>query len=1828
MKTTGIKKLIPAALSAVLAFGGVSGNLVANASPVSTSVQASYGQFQVKLTADPATDTPPTGSDGFGTMDSAGRIWTDKSVTAGSDGSFGVKLSALAQEYMTIDSSANPGVGSDGSSNAPAADVTFILDMSQSMGSLNNKEIAEVAGQPGKYYRVEAMAKAANEAIRTVMNANPNNRVAVYWFGGLATTASHLGTMLELGHYTLDSGHAAEDYLNYAFGSDGTITPNKFLIKDNSGSAIGTQTTVTLGGGTPTQDGIMFGVSKTIKNAGTKGTGPKRQPYVFILSDGAAIDAKKEWYTSPKGKSFENDYDNALTDAVTILNYQKPGASDDYVPKTSTTSLANTGDPAIAALTILTGAYMKKLIEDKYTAYNGESTSAKFYTVGLGKESAINGPYNSSAVYAWAGLDPKKVQENQANSGFRQGSAVNTFSQISTYATYDKNPADTISAPSNVNYASAFAYSDYYTFAPTYDIVKGAFDGLASDVQASTTILPLLNIPKSTELGDSSETADMASAIVISDEIGDGFEVDLSTLAIGNAVATVDAGTPIIGGTAYQFAGYGSKAVVKTVGDVTTLTWYIDAEDMQSHIYRFTNRTSPAAGQYTAPANGTFALNYKVKPVFSLSPANVTDTAYYLNSGDVDHGAKSVAYFSPPEDSPYYDTSHFTATRTVDKTNGIGATYVYEESLSDNKVTMKLGNNGRLDLEMGVVKTGPATARTGGNINYEVKVYNYTDTDKTGLSVASDGDTPQTGITVPHGDSKTLTFHATAPITPQTLTSNQAVVSGNGPSFSSNTVDTDVTDVIAYTVTPHVVGNVGGSASGGGDDLVDGDSTTLTATPDPGYVFEGWYGDADGTGTRLSPDATYSFTVHADGDYYAKFNAIPVASDDVYRVMKGETLNVAAANGILSNDTDLDNDTLSAVDVGAIDDSAKGTLTEVNSDGSFTFAALTSGSATFTYNAYDGISKSNQATVTLNILKPSVVGSVYDRDNDVPVFGATVVLIDPDNNDEQIATTTTNEDGDYVFDDVAAGNYDIKVTGPGFSPAHRGIVVSTATGDANGVVTEDFLLVGFEIILTADPASILGNGIDTSDFTAVVIDKDHNPQAGVEVVFEVPDIVYGHFANGTNTITAVTGADGSATVTFASEAFGGETQTVPLKATVNDSDRDLYAADTILITFNPGAIVGIVTDQEGNPVSGAKVEVSKDFGGGDLFYASKVTGPDGRYTIGIPKGDENYDVFITKPVTVGGVVKQVTFNQSVTVSGSSGGKTFEANKTASGIVLIGTSGGSSTLNGSGGGYLVEITDAGGTQTFSGSIDGDGVFNIDNVPSGNYTAAIIYQIPLPGGGTAPVVIGHADVTINSSGQISISEVLIDPYGTISDSSTHDPISGVTVVLHYSDGTTVALPPLPGFPPADNANPQTSDAAGQYAFMVFPHTDYYITATKTGYYRDFDSRVVDPLNPLIHVGTDIVRYDFSMVPLGGGTPVVTGPTVPVTEPAEPAQSVDLATAILADKMKAGEGDTVTFTVIYANRSAFDTADAYVKVNIPSGMTVADANGGVVTGNEIKWSLGKLAGGAKDKLTYKLKVDSMSKGEDFAVATAAVGSDKDIKLINPQDDTSLIKLLMYSNRFEHKHKRYITGYPDGTVKPERLITRAEVAAIFARTLELQGEVRNASMYSDVDTGYWGAEYIETVSARGIFKGYADGSFRPDKPITRAELASAIARYLGVAKETPLKDMLRISPLTDISGNWAEQSLDELYRFGIVSGYGDDSFRPNNPITREEAVKMINSMLYRGPLEGADPSYPDNLVDKWSFGQVEEATRTHISKFNADGSETMTEYISEPLW
>lgn len=232
----------------------------------------------------------------------------------------------------------------------------------------------------------------------------------------------------------------------------------------------------------------------------------------------------------------------------------------------------------------------------------------------------------------------------------------------------------------------------------------------------------------------------------------------------------------------------------------------------------------------------------------------------------------------------------------------------------------------------------------------------------------------------------------------------------------------------------------------------------------------------------------------------------------------------------------------------------------------------------------------------------------------------------------------------------------------------------------------------------------------------------------------------------------------------------------------------------------------------------------------------------------------------------------------------------------------------------------------------------------------------------------------------------------------------------------------------------------------------------------------------------------------------------------------------------------------------------------------------------------------------------------------------------LVNLEDDISPITIMIFSNRFEVLHKRYIKGYPDKTFRPSKSVTRAEVAAIFARILELESNIQHTSFYKDVANNFWAAEYIEAVTREELFKGDENGLFNPNAWMTRAEFAAVVSRYFKLErtdKLVPIKTYFE-----DTQGHWAENTINETYRQNIVQGYGDGSFNPRGELSRAEVVTMVNRLLFRGPLLNTKASFADMPLSHWASGHAEEAIRTHKWIVNADGTETMVEFIPEALW
>ena len=192
---------------------------------------------------------------------------------------------------------------------------------------------------------------------------------------------------------------------------------------------------------------------------------------------------------------------------------------------------------------------------------------------------------------------------------------------------------------------------------------------------------------------------------------------------------------------------------------------------------------------------------------------------------------------------------------------------------------------------------------------------------------------------------------------------------------------------------------------------------------------------------------------------------------------------------------------------------------------------------------------------------------------------------------------------------------------------------------------------------------------------------------------------------------------------------------------------------------------------------------------------------------------------------------------------------------------------------------------------------------------------------------------------------------------------------------------------------------------------------------------------------------------------------------------------------------------------------------------------------------------------------------------------------------------------------HYAYIVGYPDSTVRPQNGITRAEVATIFFRLLT--DETRNANStksnsYSDVAAGAWYNHAVSTLSAMGIVKGDSHGKFNPNAPITRAEFAAIAARFDDKANTTAVD-------FSDIASHWAKNEISAAANNGWINGYTDGTFRPNNKITRAEAMTLVNRVLKRLPETAEDLrndmiKWSDNSdTSAWYYLAVQEATNSH---------------------
>lgn len=212
---------------------------------------------------------------------------------------------------------------------------------------------------------------------------------------------------------------------------------------------------------------------------------------------------------------------------------------------------------------------------------------------------------------------------------------------------------------------------------------------------------------------------------------------------------------------------------------------------------------------------------------------------------------------------------------------------------------------------------------------------------------------------------------------------------------------------------------------------------------------------------------------------------------------------------------------------------------------------------------------------------------------------------------------------------------------------------------------------------------------------------------------------------------------------------------------------------------------------------------------------------------------------------------------------------------------------------------------------------------------------------------------------------------------------------------------------------------------------------------------------------------------------------------------------------------------------------------------------------------------------------------------------------------------------------HYAYIKGYPNGSFKPNATITRAEAASIFYRLLTDSTRRTYSTSYNtfkDVPAKAWYNTAVSTMAKLGIVNGGSDGCFRPNDPITRAEIAAMIARCDGNSYGSAYTNF------SDVKGHWAASYIARAYELGWINGYGS-TYEPDKYITRAETVAILNRVLNRAPQTTSDllsglNTFNDVSVTSWYYLDVEEAANSHTYTRKTNDYEYWDKLISDPSW
>ena len=238
---------------------------------------------------------------------------------------------------------------------------------------------------------------------------------------------------------------------------------------------------------------------------------------------------------------------------------------------------------------------------------------------------------------------------------------------------------------------------------------------------------------------------------------------------------------------------------------------------------------------------------------------------------------------------------------------------------------------------------------------------------------------------------------------------------------------------------------------------------------------------------------------------------------------------------------------------------------------------------------------------------------------------------------------------------------------------------------------------------------------------------------------------------------------------------------------------------------------------------------------------------------------------------------------------------------------------------------------------------------------------------------------------------------------------------------------------------------------------------------------------------------------------------------------------------------------------------------------------------------------------------------------------GYEETVEETKRDDITAVLLPALQANTDDHYS--YLIGYADGTVRPNGKITRAEVATIFFRLLDDDTRAKywsSENNFSDVSADKWYNNAVSTLSRMGVIGGYADGTFRPDAPISRAEFAKIAVSF------TQNNGSAVYNYFTDVkTTDWFAPYVTAAKDAGLIEGYSDGSFKPESKITRAEACAIVNRTLGRKPSKAhmkiSDRiDWPDVQTTDWFYEAIMEATNSHTYNWVTVNGEKVEKWVS----